>query len=84
MLAPRAAGAEGVYLQVLGVDVYLHVLRLGQHGHRGGRGVYAAPGLGLRHPLDPMGPALEFKPAIGPRAVDKEADLLKAPQLRLV
>ena len=84
MLAPRAAGAEGIYLQVLRVYIYLHLLGLGQHGYRGRRGVYAPLGLGLWDPLDPMGPALVLQPAVRPIAVYQEADLLKAPQLGLV
>ena len=84
VLAARAGGAEGVYLQIAGVDVYLHVADLGQHGHGDGAGVYPASGLRLRHTLDAVDAALVLEARVGAGAFDHEAYLLYAAQLRLV
>ena len=83
MLAPRAGGAEGVDLQIAGVDVEVHLLRLRQDRHGGGAGLDASGGLGDRHPLDPMGSALVFKAGPGPLPLHDELDGLDASQLRL-
>ena len=82
VLSACAGGAEGVDLQVLGVDGELHLLRLGHHGHGGGGGLDAAGGLRFRHPLDPVGPGLEFQAGPGPLALDGDAGFLDAAQLR--
>ena len=84
VLAPRPAGAEGVYLQILGVDVHVHLFRLGQDSHGGGGGVDAALGLCFGHALHPVDAAFVLQPGVGPLPIDEEADLLKAPQLCLV
>ena len=84
MLAARAAGAEGVDLQILGVDVHVHLFRLGQDRHGGGGGVDAALGLGFGHALHPVDAAFKLQPGVGPLPVDEKADLFKAAQLRLV
>ena len=64
MLSPRSGGSEGIDPQILGQDLHLHILRLGHHRHRGRRGVDPALGLGLRHPLHPVDPALKFEPVV--------------------
>ena len=78
MLAAGPGGAVGVDADVAVGDLYLHILGLGQHGHGGRRGVDAAAGLGVRHPLDPVDAAFEFQPAEHPVAVDGGDDLLVA------
>ena len=47
-------------------------------------GVDTARGLGLRHALDAVDAGLVFEARICPRALDDEADLLDAAQLRIV
>ncbi len=66
------------------IELEVHLVHLGQHRHRGGGGVDAAAGLGLRHPLHPVDAALKFQPGVGPVPLDGEADLLDAAQLGLV
>jgi hypothetical protein len=51
-LAAGAGRAVDVDLQVVVVDLDLHVFRLGHHRDRGGRGVDAALRFGLRDALD--------------------------------
>ena len=84
MLATRAAGPVDLHLDVRRVQLHVHPFRLRQHGHRGGGGLDAAIGLRHRHPLDPVDAALEFQPGPGALALDEDAALLHAPQLRLV
>ena len=84
MLAPRPGGAEHLHLHVRRVQVHLHLLHLGQDGHRGGGGVDTPAGLGLRHPLDPVDAALELHPGPGPVPLDSEGDLLYPSQFRHV
>ena len=64
--SPRTAGAVEVYLQLSAPYLDLDTLRLRQHRYRRRRGVYAALALGLRHPLDPVGPALVLEDGVRP------------------
>ena len=84
VLAARAGRAEGVYLEVGGVYLELHLVHLGQDGDGDGAGVDAAPGLGLRHALDAVDAGLVLEARICARALDDEADLLDAAELRVV
>ena len=60
------------------LDLDLHLVRLGQHGHRGGRGVDAALLLGLGHALDAMAAALVAQVLKDVVAGDAEDDFLVA------
>ena len=82
VLPACTAGAEGVDLQILGVDGELRLLRLRHHRHRSSGGLDTSAGFRLRHPLHPVGTGLEFQP--GPRSValHRGTDLLHAAQLR--
>ena len=64
-LPARPGRAEDVDAQVVGVDLDLDLLGLGQHEHAGRRGVDAALRLGGRHPLHAVHAALVLQP--GPR-----------------
>src|SRR5574340_1064042 len=59
----------------------LHVLRLGHHRDRRGRGVDAPLRLGLRHALDAMRAALELEHGVRAVALDGEHALLDAAAL---
>ena len=76
MLASGAAGAVGVYAQVLRGDVKLRLLRLGQHGHGGGGGMDAPAALRLRNTLDTVGTSLKLQPGIDPGPLYGESGLL--------
>ena len=54
VLAAGAAGPHGVDLQIVGLDLDVDVLGLGQHRDRRRRGVDAALRFGVRHPLHAM------------------------------
>ena len=62
MLATGAAGPVDLHFNVRRVDLHIHFLHLRQHRHRSGGGMDPAPGLRLRHPLDPVNPGLIFEP----------------------
>ena len=64
MLTARTGGAEGVNAQVLHIQRKVHLLCLRHYRHGGGGGVDAALGLGLRHPLHPVHPALILETVI--------------------
>ena len=51
-----------------GIDLNLHLLGLRKDRHRHGGGVNSPLGLGCRNPLDPVGPAFIFEPAVDPLA----------------
>ncbi len=70
VLAAGAAGAEGVVAVVVGLEIDFDVLRLGQHGHGGGRGVDAALGFGLGHALHAMAAAFVLQLAVDALAFD--------------
>ncbi len=82
VLSARAAGREQVLAIVLGLDVDLHVLRLGQHGHRGGRRVDSPLGLRLRHALHAMSAAFVLQLAVAAFAFDAQDHFLEAAQFR--
>ena len=63
-LAPGPAGAHAIDLEVLVLDLHVHVLGLGQHRDGGRRGVDPALGLGDRHALHPVHTALVLQPAV--------------------
>ena len=73
--------AIDVDLEVLRVDLDLDLLGLGQHRDGRGRRVDPALRLGLRHPLDAVGAALELEHRVGAVAADLERDLLEAADL---
>ena len=90
------AGAVDVDAEVLFVDCDIDILRLGQHGDGGRRGVDAPAGLGLRHPLHPVHAGFELEPGIGAAPADgghsfldsaesglRHRHQLEAPALRL-
>ena len=81
MLAALAAGAEGVDTQVLGVDLHIHLIHLGQHGHGGGAGVDAALAFSAGHPLDAVHAGLKLHAAVGAVARQREHGLLDTAQL---
>ena len=64
VLTARTGGAEGVNAQVLHIQRKVHLLCLRHYRHGGGGGVDAALGLGLRHPLHPVHPALILETVI--------------------
>ena len=82
VLPPCAGGAEGVDLQVLGVQLKVHFLRFRQHCDRYGGGVNATLTLRFRHPLHPVHPAFKLKAGVGAVAVNGKADFLVSAQLR--
>ncbi|CEG10353.1 hypothetical protein BN961_03792 [Afipia felis] len=61
MLAARTLRAHCLDTQIAVLDVDVDVLGFRQHGHRGGRGVDAAGGFGIRHALDAMHAGFEFQ-----------------------
>jgi len=78
-VAPRP---EDVHPDVVGVDLHLHLFGLGQNGHRDGRGVDPALGLGDGDALDPVDAAFVLEAAVGPPALDHGDDLLEAAHAR--
>ena len=82
-LAAGARRAVDVDLQVVGIDLDVDVLGLGQHGDRRGRGVDAALRLGDRHALHAVGAALVLEDRVGAVAVDGEGVLAVADLERL-
>ena len=78
---PAGTGrAEHVDAQVFFVDVDVHLVGLGQHGHGDRGGVDAARRLGFGHTLDTMDAALEFEPAVGVVPIHHADDFLEAAQ----
>ena len=84
MLAAGAGSPVDLHLDVRRVQLHIHFLHLRQHRHGGSGGMDPAPGLRLRHPLDPVDAGLILHPGIGPPAVDDKVRLLDAAQLRVV
>ena len=78
ILASGAGGAEGVPLDFALVDDHVERLCLGQHGHRGGAGVYAALGFGGGHSLHAVDSALILESAINIGSGDGAHNLLVA------
>ena len=83
VLAAGAGRTERVDAQILRVDIEVKLLRLGQHGHRCGRGMHAALTFGFRHALHTVYAALELEPRIHAVARDAEHDFLVAAKLGL-
>src|SRR5215468_10831716 len=77
-LPARARGAIDVDADVPLLDLDVHVLRLGEHGHRDGGSVDPAARLRGWHALHAMHPALELEPAPSAAALYEENDLLEA------
>src|SRR5712664_360040 len=77
VLAAGARGAVGIDAKIRGIqhDV-ADCARLGQDGHRAGRGVDAALGLGGGHSLDAMAAGLELELGVGALADNASDDLL--------
>ena len=84
MLTARTGGAEGVNAQILHVQRKVYLLCLRHYRHGGGGGVDAALGLGLRHTLYPVHPALVLEAVIRTCAVHRDDGFLYAAKLRLV
>ena len=83
-LPARARGAVDVDLQVVRVDLHVHLLGLGQHRDRRGRGVDAALRLGLGHPLHPVRAALVLEHAVRALALHGERVVAVADLERLL
>ena len=81
MLTACARRTEGIDAQILGVQFKLHFLGFGHDGHRDGRGVDAALGLGLRHALDAVDAAFKLQAAVDIGAFYRKDDFLYASQL---
>ena len=64
VLTARTGGAEGINAQILHIQRKVHLLCLRHYRHSGGGGVNAALGLGLRHTLHPVHPALVLETVI--------------------
>ena len=77
-LPARAGRPEDVDLEISRVDVDLDLVGLGQDDHRRRRGVDPPLGLGHRHPLDPVGPALVLEPCQASSPSHHERDLVQA------
>src|SRR2546428_553469 len=69
-LATGAGRGRGLDLEVLLRKLNLDLVRLRQNGHGRRGGVYAPLALRLRHPLNPVHPALELELGIGTGALD--------------
>ena len=82
MLTAGTARAICVDLEVLFVDFHHYVLDLGKHRHRHGRSVYSALRFGVRHALNAMHSALEFKAREHAVARNGENRFLYAAQFR--
>src|SRR5262249_43084962 len=72
VLAARAASPHPLPFNILVLDFNLHVVRFGQHGHGGGRGVDAALLLGLGNALHAVAAALI--PQVGEHIVAGDAE----------
>ncbi|GBD45619.1 hypothetical protein HRbin41_00430 [bacterium HR41] len=59
-------------MEVVRIDLDLHLLGFGQDGDGGGRGVDPPLRLGNRHTLDAMGTGLVLEHAVGALALDRE------------
>ncbi|MNG93816.1 hypothetical protein D3C79_527970 [compost metagenome] len=85
VLTTGPGGAEGVYLQLGGVDLDLFGFRhFRQHGHGTGGGVHPALGFGLGYPLHPVTAGLELEAAVDVLAVHLGDHLLVATVLAVV
>ena len=84
MLSARAGRAVNLHLDVLGPDVNLGLLHLGQDGDRCRRRMDAPAGLGLRHALHPVDAGLKFQAGIRALARNFKIGLLDAAKLRLI
>ena len=85
MLTPCPPGPDARQtrdLQILRLELHVHLLGLGQHSDRAGAGVNAPLGFRGRHPLHPMHAAFVLEPFIDVRAVELEDDFLVAAQVR--
>ena len=79
MLPAGATRAKGVDLKVGWINVDFHILRLGKHRYRHGRGVYSSLSFRLWNPLNPMYPAFVFQSGISSLTLNHKADFFKAP-----
>ena len=84
VLSARAAGTKGVNLQIGGIDVHIHLVRFGQHRHRGGGGVHPPAGFGFRHPLHTVHAAFIFQPAVCTLTGHHKADFFITAQLGFI
>ena len=75
---PGPGGAVDVDLEIVRVDVDLDLLRLGQHGDRGGGRVDPPLGLGHGDPLHAVGAGLVLQADVGVGALHEEDGLVEA------
>src|SRR5207244_3643825 len=81
-LSARPGGTEHVDLQVLGIDLDVDLLRLGEHGYGGGRGMDPPARLGHRDALDPVDPGLVLETRVRALAFDLQDDLSEPTEVR--
>ena len=85
VLTTGPGGAEGVDLQLGGVDLDLFGFRhFRQHGHGTGGGVHPALGFGLGYPLHPVAAGFKLEAAVDVLAVHLGDHLLVAAVLAVV
>ena len=80
---PGTRGAEDVDLEILGLDLDVHFLRLGQHRHRRRRGVDPPLRLGRGHALHAVHPGLAAQQAVGIVAPHRDDRFLDAAERSL-
>ena len=62
MLAASTGGTEGIYFQVVGVQLEINLAHLRQNRDSGGAGVYPASGLGDGNTLHPVASGFKLEP----------------------
>src|SRR5205085_646577 len=82
-LSAGARRAEGVYAQVVRVDLHVNLFGFGEHGDGDGGGVYAPARLCLRHALDAVYAGLVLESGVDLVAFDECDGLLDAAYARL-
>ena len=84
MLPACAGRAVDLHLDILGPDVDLGLLHLGEHRDRRGRRVDAPAGLCLRDALDAVDAGFKFESGVRARALNLKIGLLHAAKLGFV
>src|ERR1041384_4370372 len=80
MRASGPGGAHDVDLQILGVDIYLDLVRFGQHRDGDSGGVNAPGALRDRDALHAVHAALELEPAVSALALDEQNNFFESAQ----